>query len=178
MRTKLYTWLILLTVLPAFIFISACSKKVAEQPFPAPVEVAAEDDSAAREEQERLRKEAEERELRAEKIKFMYEDVYFKKGSYALTPEAKEILARKAEWLHKHPEINIVIEGHTDERGSKEFNIAFGDRRAGAVKSYLIEKGIARQRMNAVSFGKEKPVDPRRTEEARAKNRRVHFVVE
>ena len=178
MRKKLYTWLILLTVLPAFIFICACSKKVVEQPPPAPVTAAAEDDSAAREEQERLRKEAEERELRAEKIKFMYEDVYFKKGSYALSPEAKEIRARKTAWLHKHPEINVIIEGHTDERGSKEYNIAFGDRRAGAVKSYLIEKGIARERLNAVSFGKEKPIDPRRTEEAKAKNRRVHFVIE
>jgi peptidoglycan-associated lipoprotein len=176
MRVKLYTWLILLTVLPGFVIFSACSKKVAQPP--APVEQPAEDDSAAMLEQERLKKEAEERELRAEKIKFMYEDIYFKKGRYALTPEAKEILSRKAEWLHKHPEIDVVIEGHTDERGSKEFNIAFGDRRAGAVKSYLIGKGIARERMNAVSFGKEKPVDPSRTEAARAKNRRVHFVIE
>ena len=178
MQLKLYTWLILLTVLPGFVFIGACSKKVVQPPPPASAEQPAEDDTAAEEEQERLRKEAEERQLRAEKIKFMYEDIYFKKGSYALTPEAKQILARKAEWLHKHPEINVIIEGHTDERGSKEYNIAFGDRRAGAVKSYLIGKGIARERMNAVSFGKERPVDPRRTEEARAKNRRVHFVIE
>ena len=176
MRNKLYTWLILLTVLPGMGLFTACSKKVAQPP--APVEQPADDDSAAMLEQEKQRKEAEERELRAEKIKFMYEDIYFKKGSYALTDEAKEILARKAEWLHKHPEINVVIEGHTDERGSKEYNIAFGDRRAGAVKSFLIVKGIARERMNAVSFGKEKPVDPGNTESARAKNRRVHFVIE
>jgi peptidoglycan-associated lipoprotein len=176
MRTKLYTWLILLTVLPGFLYLAACSKKVAQPP--APVEQPSDDDSAAALEQERLRKEAEERELRAAKIKFMYEDIYFKKGSYALTPEAEEILSRKADWLHKHPEIKVVIEGHTDERGSKEYNIAFGDRRAGAVKSFLIKKGIARERLTAASFGKEKPIDTQNTEAAREKNRRVHFVVE
>ncbi len=108
----------------------------------------------------------------------MYEDIYFKKGSYTLTPEAEEILSRKADWLHKHPEIKVVIEGHTDERGSKEYNIAFGDRRAGAVKSFLIKKGIARERLTAASFGKEKPIDTQNTEAAREKNRRVHFVLE
>lgn len=176
MRRKTNTWLILLTVLPGILFFSACSKQ-AVQP-PAADEQPAGDDSAAMHEQEKLDKEAAERELRAEKIKFMYEDVYFKKGSYALTPEAKELLIRKAEWLHKYPEINVIIEGHTDERGSKEYNIAFGDRRAGAVKSFLIKEGVDRERLNAVSFGKEKPIDPRRTEAARAKNRRVHFVIE
>jgi peptidoglycan-associated lipoprotein len=173
---KLITWLILLTGFPGGLFISACAKSV-KQP-PAAVQQPSGDDTSAALEQERIKKEAEERELRAEKIKFMYEDVYFKKGSYALTPEAKELLTRKAEWLHQHPEIDVVIEGHTDERGSKEYNIAFGDRRAGAVKSFLIRQGIERQRLNAVSFGKEKPIDPRRTEEARTKNRRVHFVIE
>ena len=176
MRTKMNTWFILFTVLPGILFFGACAKKDVEQP--SMVEESSLEDADAELEQERLRKEAEARELRAEKIKFMYEDVYFKKGSAALTPEAKELLIRKAEWLHKHPEINVVIEGHTDERGSKEFNIAFGDRRAGAVKSFLIKEGIARERLNAVSFGKEKPIDARRTEEAKAKNRRVHFVIE
>ena len=176
MRTKMNTWFILLTVLPGILFFGACAKKDVEQP--SMVEESSLEDTDAELEQARLRKEAEERELRAEKIKFMYEDVYFKKGSAALTPEAKELLIRKAEWLHKNPEINVIIEGHTDERGSKEFNIAFGDRRAGAVKSFLIKQGIDRQRLNAVSFGKEKPIDPRRTETAKAKNRRVHFVIE
>ena len=176
MRIKVNTWLILLTVLPGILFFCACAKKVVQPP--APAEQSSGDNASAALEQERIRKEAEEREQRAEKIKFMYEDVYFKKGSYALTPEAKELLIRKAEWLHQHPDINVVIEGHTDERGSKEYNLAFGDRRAGAVKSFLIRQGIARERLNAVSFGKEKPIDPRRTEDAKAKNRRVHFVIE
>ncbi len=71
----------------------------------------------------------------------------------------------------------MIIEGHTDERGTREANIAFGDHRAGAVKSFLIREGIARERLIPVSFGKERPVDAGRTEAARAKNRRVHLVI-
>ncbi len=126
---------------------------------------------------ERQRKEAEQREFQAAKIKFMYEDVYFQKGSYRLPPEARVILKRKADFLKKYPDISVIIEGHTDEHGSRETNIAFGDRRAGAVKSFLIREGIDRWRLIAVSFGKERPVDKGRTEKSRAKNRRVHFVV-
>ena len=74
--------------------------------------------------------------------------------------------------------MSIVIEGHTDEHGSKEYNIALGDRRAGEVKSFLIKQGIATERLIAVSYGNDKPIDPKRTEEAREKNRRAHFVIE
>jgi peptidoglycan-associated lipoprotein len=123
------------------------------------------------------RTETQEKEFRAAKIKFMYEDIYFKKGSYRLQPEARLILKRKAEFLKKYPETATTIEGHTDERGSRETNIAFGDRRAGAVKSFLIREGIERYRLIPVSFGKERPIDTGKTEKARAKNRRVHFVV-
>jgi peptidoglycan-associated lipoprotein len=129
-------------------------------------------------EQERQRKSAQEKEFQAAKIKFMYEDVPFKKGSYRLQPEAVAILKRKAEFLKKYPQVSVIIEGHTDERGSKETNIAFGDRRAGEVKSFLIREGIERSRLIPVSFGKERPIDNGKTEKARAKNRRVHFVVE
>jgi peptidoglycan-associated lipoprotein len=129
-------------------------------------------------EKERQQREALEKEFRAAKIKFVYEDVYFKKGSYHLQPEAREILKRKAAFLKKYPQVSVVIEGHTDERGSKETNIAFGDRRAGAVKSFLIREGIERDRLIPVSYGKERPIDTGKTEKARAKNRRVHFVIE
>ena len=177
MQPKSRLFVILLTLLSVLILMPACAKMLVssapEEPAPQ------EEDTAekARLEEERLKKEAEERELRAAKIKFMYEDVHFKKGSYALTPEAKDILTRKAEWLRKHPDIKVIIEGHTDERGSREYNIAFGDRRAGEVKSFLLKQGIARERLIAISYGKEKPIDPARTKEAKAKNRRVHFVI-
>ena len=92
--------------------------------------------------------------------------------------EAKEILMRKAQWLRDHPYVSTIIEGHTDEPGSKEYNIALGDRRAGEAKSFLIKQGIATERLIAVSYGNDKPIDPKRTEEAKKKNRRVHFVIE
>ena len=129
-------------------------------------------------EQERLEREAAERKLRAEKIKFMYEDVYFTKGRYSLSPEAKEILKRKATWLIKNSDLTVLVEGHTDEKGSKERNFALGDLRAGAVKSFLIRQGIESSRLIAVSFGNERLIDTSQTEKDREKNRRVHFVVE
>ena len=129
-------------------------------------------------EQERLEREAAERKLRAGKIKFMYEDIYFNKGRYSLNPEAREILQRKAQWLMKNQNLSVLVEGHTDERGSKEFNFALGDLRAGAVKSFLIRQGIESSRLIAVSYGNERPIDTSKTEKSREKNRRVHFVVE
>jgi len=129
-------------------------------------------------EQERLEREAAERKLRAEKIKFMYEDVYFTEGRYRLSPEAKEILKRKAAWLMKNPELTVLVEGHTDEKGSKEHNFALGDLRAGAVKSFLIRQGIESPRLIAVSFGNERLIDTSQTEKGQEKNRRVHFMVE
>ena len=127
--------------------------------------------------EERKRQEAEERQFHAAKKQFVSEDIYFKKGSYRLEPQAITILYRKADFLKKYPEVVVIIEGHTDERGTRETNIAFGDRRSGAVKSFLIKEGIDRERLIAVSFGRERPVDKSRTEAARAKNRRVHFVL-
>ena len=72
----------------------------------------------------------------------------------------------------------MIVEGHTDEAGSKEYNLALGDRRAGAVKSFLIGQGIQPGRLIAVSYGNELPIDTSGMESARSKNRRVHFVVE
>ena len=178
MQPKSRLFLILFALISVMILMPACAKMLV---FSAPKDQASQEEEGtdkARLEEERLKKEAEERELRAAKIKFMYEDVYFKKGSYALTPEAKEILLRKAEWLRDHPDIKVIIEGHTNERGSKEYSFAFGDRRAGEVKSFLLKQGIATDRLIVISYGKEKPIDPAKTKEARAKNRRVHFLVE
>ena len=106
---------------------------------------------------------------------FIAEDIYFKKGSAALQPEARVILQRKVGWLLDNPDVKIIIQGHTDEPGSKEANFALGDRRAGSVISYLIELGIDMARMTAVSYGNEKPVSMGTDEESRAQNRRVHM---
>jgi peptidoglycan-associated lipoprotein len=78
----------------------------------------------------------------------------------------------------KNPDLNVLLEGHTDERGSKEYNFALGDQRAGAVKSFLIRQGIESPRLIAVSYGNERPIENSKTEQGKEKNRRVHFVVE
>ena len=193
MQQTLRSGLILLLIIPSLMMISACSKEGTTVKKESRVTIEQADPSLAKafgnesakeseikeiEIKEVPRTKTQGKEFRAAKIKFMYEDIYFKKGSYRLQPEARLILKRKAEFLKKFPETATIIEGHTDERGSRETNIAFGDRRAGAVKSFLIREGIERYRLIPVSFGKERPIDTRKTEKARAKNRRVHFVVE
>ena len=109
---------------------------------------------------------------------FVNEDVYFNKNSAALLPEAKEILTRKAAWLHTHPDIRIVIQGHSDEKGSAEFNLALADHRAGNVKSYLLGQGIATERLAVVSYGSESPATISTGEVESAKNRRVHLSID
>jgi peptidoglycan-associated lipoprotein len=166
-------------LIPSLMIIAACAKQTYVVKKETKTETnQVEIDRQMELEKERQRKEALEKEFRAAKIKFVYEDIYFKKGSYRLQPEAREILKRKAEFLRKYPQVSVIIEGHTDERGSKETNIAFGDRRAGEVKSFLIREGIDRSRLIPVSYGKERPIDTAKTEKARAKNRRVHFVIQ
>ena len=179
MRKTLQAGLILLVIIPGLAAFSACAKKTTTVKKETKIETdAAELERQKELEAERQRKEAEQRRFRAAKSQFMNEDVYFQKGSYRLQPEARTILHRKADFLKEYPHVSVVIEGHTNERGSRETNIAFGDRRAGAVKSFLIKEGIDRSRLIAVSFGKERPVDTGSSEQARAKNRRVHFVVQ
>jgi peptidoglycan-associated lipoprotein len=173
--------MIIFALISFLAFSPACSKKSAPQNEPEASMV--EEDIEARKVQEQLEKErqereAREREFRAEKIKFMYEDIHFNKGSYKLLPEAQRLLRQKAQWLEKNPDVRVIVEGHSDERGTKEYNFALGDQRAGAVKSFLIGQGIQPSRLIAVSYGNEQPIDSGTTETAKTKNRRVHFVVE
>ncbi len=182
MHQTLRSGLILLLMIPSLMIITACAKEVTVVKKESSIKIEPADSSLAKEfenepSKELELKEAQEKEFRAAKIKFVYEDIHFKKGSYRLQPEAREILKRKAGFLKKYPQVSVIIQGHTDERGSRETNIAFGDRRAGEVKSFLIREGIERIRLIPVSYGKERPIDTGKTEKARAKNRRVHFVI-
>ncbi len=179
MHKTLRTGLIFLLMIPSLMIITACAKKTATVQKEAQPQIDQTDLDRQKElEAERQRKEARQRQFQTAKRQFMNEDIYFKRGSYRLQPEARTILYRKAEFLKKYPHVSAIIEGHTDERGSKETNIAFGDRRAGEAKSFLIRQGIERERLIPVSFGKEHPIAEGKTEAARAKNRRVHFVVQ
>jgi len=128
--------------------------------------------------EERLRKEAEARRERTERERFLNEHIYFELDRSRLLPEAKEILRHKAGWLTAHPNASVTIEGHCDERGTDEHNMALGDRRARSAKSYLVYIGIAPERLTTVSYGWERPLDPGHNENAWAKNRRARFVIE
>lgn len=105
-------------------------------------------------------------------------DVFFEFDRADILPEAREILKMNAEILAKRiPKAQILIEGHCDERGSEEYNLALGDRRAYSVKEFLMEHGVDGSRIRTISYGNERPFDPAHTEEAYAKNRRAHFVL-
>ena len=103
-------------------------------------------------------------------------DAYFDYDSAEIRSDARDALQKTAEFLKKYPQARIVIEGHCDERGSTEYNLALGDRRAAAVKNYLASLGISADRMSTVSFGKEKPFCMESNEACWQQNRRGHFV--
>ncbi len=124
---------------------------------------------------QQLQIEAARREQMVARNAFVYEDVYFEFNRAELLSDAQDVISRKALWLYDNPEVAVIIEGHCDERGTNEFNMLLGEKRAGNVKTFLIGLGINRERMLTVSFGEELPVDSGHNEEAWSKNRRVHF---
>ncbi|MBQ8558355.1 MAG: peptidoglycan-associated lipoprotein Pal [Alphaproteobacteria bacterium] len=97
--------------------------------------------------------------------------VYFKLDSSDLTVEARENLAAQAKWLAENPRVLVVIEGRCDERGTREYNLALGERRAMAARSYLMAQGVPADRIRIISYGKEKPVVLGSTEDAWSQNR-------
>jgi peptidoglycan-associated lipoprotein len=104
-------------------------------------------------------------------------DAYFDYDSAAIRPDAREALQKSAEFLKGYPNTRVTIEGHCDERGSTEYNLALGQRRANAVKEYMISLGIPADRLSTTSWGKEKPFCTESTEACYAQNRRGHFTL-
>lgn len=100
--------------------------------------------------------------------------VYFGYDQYDLSSEARDALRRHAEWLANYPQVMAVVEGNADERGTREYNLALGARRAESVKSFLVSLGIAPNRLTTVSYGKERPIDARSNEEGWSRNRNAH----
>ena len=113
----------------------------------------------------------------AEKSGKGVEDIRFGYDKAAIEPEARETLKKLADLLAGMGRYSLVIEGHCDERGTVEYNLALGQRRADAVMKYLVDLGVDRGSITTVSYGKERPVDTGQNEEAWAKNRRAHFLV-
>jgi peptidoglycan-associated lipoprotein len=105
------------------------------------------------------------------------EDIHFDFDQSTLRTEDQEVLKRNADWLKKNSSVSIEIEGHCDERGTIEYNLALGDRRARSAKDFLVNLGVSSTRMRTISYGKEMPLDPGHTEAAWAKNRRDHFTI-
>ena len=98
--------------------------------------------------------------------------VFFATNEIVLTTASRETLRKQAAWLRKNSKINIVLEGHADERGTREYNLALGERRANSAKAYLMTYGISSNRISVLSYGKERPVDSSSNSLAWSKNRR------
>jgi len=107
----------------------------------------------------------------------LLKDIHFDFDKYDIRPSDGAILKQNEALLRKYPNVKIQVEGHCDERGTVEYNLALGERRANSAKSYLTSLGIPGNRISTISYGKEKPLDPGHNEEAWAKNRRAHFVI-
>ena len=103
--------------------------------------------------------------------------VHFGLDQYDIDPEARAILDAQAAWLAKYPNVRVTLEGHCDERGTREYNLALGDRRANAAKNYLAERGVSPARISTISYGKERPVALGSDEASWAQNRRAVTVV-
>lgn len=103
-------------------------------------------------------------------------DIFFGYDQAELTAEAKRILEENARWIRQYPKGTVVIEGHCDERGTEEYNLALGDRRALAARDYLMQLGVDPGQVETISYGEERPFDPGHDEAAWSQNRRAHFV--
>lgn len=104
-------------------------------------------------------------------------DAFFDYNRYDIRPDQRDALAKNAVWLREHPSVKITVEGHCDERGTSQYNMALGEQRAQAVKEYLVQLGIEASRIQIISFGNERPFEAGHDEKAWAQNRRDHFVM-
>ena len=178
-----------LLVLVIFSF-SACTKsKISSQPS---TTTSSEEEARKRAEEEARQKSLREENLKEESLSeqrtrermgtersmFENEDIYFEFDSIRLAPGAQEILTQKAAWLRKNPNAKVTIEGHCDDRGTNEYNLALGEGRAQSAHAFLVDLGVKESKLTSISYGEERPVDRGQNEEAWARNRRAHFVIE
>jgi peptidoglycan-associated lipoprotein len=104
-------------------------------------------------------------------------DAFFDYDQYEIRPDQRDSLAKDASWLRAHPTVKVLIEGHCDERGTAQYNMALGEERAEAAKDYLVRLGVDSARIRIISYGKERPFATGHDEKAWAENRRDHFLV-
>jgi peptidoglycan-associated lipoprotein len=103
--------------------------------------------------------------------------VYFDYDQSTLSPEARATLERQAAWLKTYTGVKVLVEGNCDERGTREYNLALGARRASAARDYLVSLGVSGDRLSTISYGKERPIDPSSSETAWSRNRNAHSAV-
>jgi peptidoglycan-associated lipoprotein len=169
---------------PVYVPISERASQPAEQGVQGQ-ESQADRDKLAREraaiEEELLQRDLERQKMLQEQMKKgapIFKDILFEFNSYSVRPEYQGLINDIAAWLSQNQAAKLTIEGHCDERGTIEYNLALGEKRAEAVKNQLVKAGVNGDRIKTISFGKEMPVDPGHTEEAWAKNRRAHFKID
>ena len=198
MGKKMMTGMIALAfICSSFLLMTSCAKKqiqVSEPVQPATQEVKAEGDEAAKaaeeaksasdqeardeaERQARLRDLKMAQKLADEIRNFEAENIYFAFDRSDLTDESKSALREKGNWLRANGDYSVNISGNCDERGTAEYNLALGERRAHAAKKFLMGLGISENRLATISYGEERPVDPGHNDEAWAKNRNDQFTL-
>jgi peptidoglycan-associated lipoprotein len=180
--------LVTILILCLGLVMMGCPKKtvVKEEPSVKTEEAAKPEAERAAKEREAKTKEQFEKSLVAERSpgiqgqvfeSSMLKDIHFSFDKYDIRPEDGAILKENAALLKKFPNVKVQIEGHCDERGTIEYNLALGERRANRTRDYLVSLGISPDRISTISYGKEKPLDPGHDEEAWAKNRRAHTII-
>ena len=146
------------------------------QPSPTETAVSQKGKEGAITEEELARAEQERRRAAAQEAAAAHlQDIYFDFDSYAIRSDDMPILKKMTGWLVTNQAIKLTIEGYCDERGTTEYNLALGQKRAEAAKDYFVKSGVSASRLKTVSYGKEAPLDAAHTEQAWAKNRRAHF---
>jgi len=176
MRKKGWRLVLIGCFIGGLVFSVSCSKKAVEQKNETYASTGQESDSSANAGNV-VKAEVIETDSENKIMMITIEDIYFEFDRSTLTPQAKESLVGKAEWLKTHPDVRVLIEGHCDERGTNEYNLALGDRRAERVRTFLVDLGVSSLRLDTISFGEERPIDDGHNETAWAKNRRAHFAV-
>jgi peptidoglycan-associated lipoprotein len=163
---------IVLLVACALLAFGGCAKKPVAEPTAQPTD----DTQALRGEDVALTQQPEET-MYVEPGAGAFQDIHFEFDKYRITSDDEPVLQRIARWLKENEDVKVLIEGHCDERGTNEYNMALGEQRALAARRYMVGLGIDANRLNTISYGEEQPLDSASTEEAWAKNRRDHFTV-
>lgn len=183
-KKALFVWMVVAVACFSLLLMSSCAKKqIATGPAEGTEQAATEekpgkapsDEGYAEREKER---QAELEALRQKQLEieaFESVNIYFDFDKSELKPDAQIALKNKAAWLEKNPGFSVRIEGHCDERGTNEYNLALGERRANAAANFLKSLGISGDRIRTISYGEERPADPRHNETAWARNRRDEF---